>query len=81
MDNWNYNIKEVPKSYLEEYTSVDSKGKTVVRQKVVELFVHLLLKGIVYSTTWLPKEERWNGWCKGQEPEAFIPFPKAPKKE
>lgn len=35
----------------------------------------------VFSSRWLKKEERWEGFCKGRNPDAWMPWPDHPNAE
>ena len=80
---WNYNMKECPKSYFVEEEIINRLGVETKIKKVVEVPVILASADCLTVTTsrWLPKENRWNMFSKKQTPLAWMPFPSHPKEE
>lgn len=78
---WNFNIKECPKSYFVAVKTTDSLGREFEKQKVVEVPVILATScETVTVSRWLPKEQRWNGLSKFEQPIAWCVFPTHPYK-
>jgi len=80
---WNFNIDEAPKSYYKD-EEVKIKDKIVKRKQLVTVKVIIAYKGINGNTTavsnWQPKQEKWNLLSRGAIPDAWIEFPKHPKR-
>ena len=76
---WSFDIDAVPRGRLE--TRTNAKGNPY--QVFVMQTVWVANKdGKVYMTHWEPDDGkepsvgRWAGWCKGDEPVAWMPFVK-----
>lgn len=79
---WNFNISEAPKGgYVTQ--SVKSRDKDI--QKEIYKTVKIIAAthcGKVITTKWLPEIDgeggRWEMFCKGQEPLAWMEWPTHP---
>nr|WP_312970701.1 hypothetical protein [Brucella intermedia] len=82
MGDWNFDISQAP---LGEFVSTTRtvKGKEVVsRDYRHDKIIAATDCGNVIITWWLPQigqdGGRWNFFCKGQVPVAWMPYPKHP---
>lgn len=78
--DWNYNMDECPKSYIEPKTITDKNGVSRTVDNVIDMKVILASADCdtVTVSRWLPKEQRWNMFSKGQTPKAWMHYPAHP---
>jgi hypothetical protein len=71
-------MSDAPKSYTEKYDRVVN-GKSVPSSRVIECYILVAYNGpsgpVVGRTSWVPREGRWDGFAKGEEPMAWLPYP------
>ena len=74
-----WNFTPAPRTTIAtEYRTI--KGKTFAADVTKDVFVIAALPNCdrVGKTRWLPREDRWEGMAKGQEPVAWQPWPEYP---
>lgn len=82
MDDWNFDIREAPKGeYVSTTRTVKGKEVTSRDYQSVKIIAATDCNKVII-TWWLPQVGqdggRWNFFCKGQEPLAWMPYPKHP---
>lgn len=67
----------------ERFITVEQDGKSVVKMAPMRIIAAITgVKGyMVVTTTWLPKDGRWEFMTKGEEPLAWMAYPEAPAAE
>lgn len=68
----------------ERFVTVEQDGKWVVKKLPMRIIAAITggPKGyMVVTTTWLPKDGRWEFMAKGEEPLAWMVYPEAPTAE
>lgn len=79
---WNFDITQAPKGEFVSVTRI-VKGKEVVSRDYRHVKIIAATKcGKVLTTYWLPQDGqdggRWNFHAKGEQPIAWMPYPKHP---
>ena len=76
---WNYNMGEAPKSYIEGKVHL-REGKPVSIPTLVPKKIIAAVDGeaLVTLTYWLPNEDRWCMFAHGQVPMCWMPWPEYP---
>ena len=79
MTGWNFDMSAAPRGHYETRTH-ERDGKTVSREVFVSVPIILAARdgGIVTTSRWLPDAGRWNMFASGEEPLAWMEWPKHP---
>ncbi|MDM9643854.1 hypothetical protein [Rhizobium sp. S163] len=83
---WNTNIQEAPrgktvqitrKKRVETKEAVDTTFRTTYEHQKEDVILATKC-GKVIKTYWIPGEERWAGLANGEQPDAWMAWPKHP---
>ena len=83
MSEWNFDISQAPKGRYVKSLLTDKNGKTSEIEKFVPDMVILCAadeKMTVTRSFWKPNVERWEFFATGQQPLAWMPYPKHPNR-
>ena len=75
---WNDDLNAAPKSYYEDVARMVKDAQQTVKRLVSVYIIAAYDGGKVSRTRWLPDEDRWEGFAKGQQPEKWLPYPEYP---
>lgn len=80
MTRWNHDISAAPRGYHETKTRTVGDKKQNYDVFVSERILAVDSTGKVFGTYWVEpgkysKNGRWSGWCEGQDPIAWAPWP------
>lgn len=86
--NWNFDMSQAPRGLTEKVTRIVGKEERVFETFVPERILAASKDGKVYATHWIPPRltasgavldgDRWTGFNRGDEPEAWAPWPNHP---
>ncbi|WP_370677565.1 hypothetical protein [Pleomorphomonas sp. PLEO] len=67
----------------ERFVTIEQGGTSVVKLQPMRIIAAIIgvKTGIVVTSTWLPKDGRWEFMIKGEEPLAWMPYPEFPAAE
>lgn len=77
---WNFDISAAPKGHFEVVVKQVGKNTVMSVVHVPALIIAAGNGGVVTTSKWLDKEQRWNMFTKDVPPMAWMPWPSHPVK-
>lgn len=81
MTEWNFDLTQAPRGKMVP-TTVKTKDGVKPSEKYQSEYIIAAGKcGVVTKSYWIPNEQRWCMFARGEEPDAWQPWPEHPNAE
>ena len=79
MSGWNFDMSQAPRGRIVQTSYRNAKGVLVQKSAWKSPIIFVAYDGDqVGVTKWLEDEQRWNGFTKNKDSDAWLPYPTHP---